>query len=242
MRFVKPLGLSQSSGNAIFYSEFGWRSRSFDTGFQGGRSDLLDISAWLPASVLIAGVTLNYLRFLSPKTIDAELDLGVGRYMMAWGTGHPGYSLFLPLIYAALPLAMAVAIGHSENPRQGAILLVAAGLLAIPLYVAFPARGPRFANDPSAPCNCMPSLHLTRALLLIYVCDRRMRAGFVVFAVLTAVATLTTGEHYILDLIAAVPYTLILIWLTGEPAKLESTILTDVAAPAFDPTRHQSLP
>ena len=96
--------------------------------------------------------------------------------------------------------------------------------LAVPIYLVIPVCGPAFAfpdfpfneqqNIPphlipiAAAPNGIPSVHMASALLIFWFL-RRWRWGLVVgggFAMLTAFATLGSGQHYLVDLICAVPY------------------------------------
>jgi hypothetical protein len=57
--------------------------------------------------------------------------------------------------------------------------------------------------------NAMPSLHMTWALLIAFNCKpfpRVVRAAAVVFVFTTALGTLGTGEHYLIDLVVAFPF------------------------------------
>ena len=81
-------------------------------------------------------------------------------------------------------------------------------------YFLFPTVGPGhfdWANQmpmPHAPENCMPSMHLTWAFLIaMNLRSKPLRIVLWVYAVLIAVATLAPREHYLIDLIAALPYT-----------------------------------
>jgi hypothetical protein len=49
-----------------------------------------------------------------------------------------------------------------------------------------------------------------------------MRTGFALFAVLTALSTLATGEHYLPDLAAALPWT----WLMNRLALIIEAVAT----------------
>ncbi len=54
----------------------------------------------------------------------------------------------------------------------------------------------------------MPSIHFSTALLIFWY-SRKLPYGRwigVAYLLLTAVSTLSSGEHYVLDLAAAVPY------------------------------------
>lgn len=178
-------------------------------------SDLMDIASWFPAACLISALILIVLVPLSPQTIDSALDFGVGRYMMHWSLRHPLVDMFFSFVYGVLPIAMAAAMVSSGEPRRIVRALVVAAVLAVPLYVAFPAVGPIGGKSHQGLRNCMPSLHLAWALMLAYYSGRRLRLAMIIFAALTAIATLTTGQHYLLDLIAAIPFSIVCIWVSS---------------------------
>ena len=110
---------------------------------------------------------------------------------------------------------------------------LAGGAIAFVLYHFYPAAGPIYAFGqafpaslpdpatlasipaglamPGAARNCMPSVHFFWAILAAAEArglGRAWRACFVLFAVLTAFATIALGEHYVIDLVIAVPFTL----------------------------------
>jgi membrane-associated phospholipid phosphatase len=63
--------------------------------------------------------------------------------------------------------------------------------------------------------NGIPSVHTSTALLMVWFC-RKSRMGFVlafVYLLLIVAATLASGQHYAVDLLAAVPYTVGVLWL-----------------------------
>lgn len=119
------------------------------------------------------------------------------------------------------------------------MVYAAIALLGGIAYVAVPACGPRyfFANGwpvslqnaplepvPSllqCPRNAMPSLHTAWALILLLLSGGRpalYRLKWLLFFLLTVTATLTTGEHYFIDLVVAIPFTLgIVFLLLGHP-------------------------
>ena len=103
--------------------------------------------------------------------------------------------------------------------------------LAVPFYLLFPASGPVYAflgfpfMQPghfvphaillSAPPNCIPSVHTSTALLILWF-SRQWRLGSMVSTVYLALivtATLGTGEHYFFDLIVAIPYSAFVLWI-----------------------------
>ena len=64
-------------------------------------------------------------------------------------------------------------------------------------------------------CNCIPSVHFSSALLVCYFA-RKSTIGFgisIVYAVLTLLSTTGFGQHYLFDLVCAVPYTYMVWWL-----------------------------
>lgn len=113
-------------------------------------------------------------------------------------------------------------------------------------YHAYPIAGPLylFANHPGltdampsgtqalepallgpAPRNGMPSMHFGWLLAATLLWWRQSRAWpgrvvLVAMTVLTGVATLTTGEHYLIDLVVAVPFVLsaLALFSTGNTA------------------------
>jgi len=107
-------------------------------------------------------------------------------------------------------------------------LSVALGIAGFVLYQVCPAAGPAYlfpsdfpqrlpdlagvAIQPAlmqqVPRNGMPSLHVGWTMLLCWNMRRRSKwiaAGTAVYLTLTALATLGLGEHYLIDLVVAMP-------------------------------------
>ena len=139
--------------------------------------------------------------------------------------------------YESLPLAMAIAFaldgkrpGRSASGIMTAFTVAATGGFA--LYNFYPANGPvhifgeqfpfavpapmmppfSLVAPISGPRNAMPSVHLTMALLILWN-SRRWAAGWRILAgallTVTVLATLGLGEHYLVDLLVAVPFALV---------------------------------
>ena len=127
--------------------------------------------------------------------------------------------------YRSLLVAMAVAYALNLKDLKSPSILWAFGaelLVGPALYALLPACGPIYAfrdypwhgvrpafaasvlsGDP----NAVPSLHMATALILVlFARKRRSRAVFLLYAAAIAVSTLITGEHYVIDLIVAVPF------------------------------------
>lgn len=134
----------------------------------------------------------------------------------------------IQIVYGLLPaVVMVVLAGYLWRPSPDARRPVTAFLLNVliaPLfYFALPVSGPQFAfpTFPALPGmvvahlipihaapNGVPSVHCSTALLIWWYA-RRWRWGGVfgcVFAALTIIATLASGQHYLFDLLAAVPF------------------------------------
>jgi hypothetical protein len=148
---------------------------------------------------------------------------------------HASLFLACAYAYNSLPLGMAACMwlrwrDRQNNVRASADLLwmaVSLGIVGFLLYQVCPAAGPvylfpkQFPNElPSAgfstqpspmqavPRNAMPSLHVAWMLLLFWNTRRRawwIRLIAAVYLVLTALATLGLGEHYLADLMVAPP-------------------------------------
>lgn len=129
----------------------------------------------------------------------------------------------ITISYAAVPLM--VGLVYSFTRSRVFIWALAGSIVGgVVCYFQFPATGPvhAFAGFPwsvpsagkgmirvsgIAPRNAMPSPHFTWAILL-YVNAGKLKVLMSVFLLLTAFATLASGEHYLVDLLAAVPFSI----------------------------------
>ncbi len=151
---------------------------------------------------------LRYDHWLGFDTMRVADLLGHYRYLMA-----ACYA-----VYILLPVAMAVAwiIEQNKVMRRG---IVIGATLCWVFFASVPAVGPVYYNLSShsaaiSPRNCLPSMHLSWVLLLAWNARRWMlKIGLWVFAGLTLIATIGLREHYLVDLIAAIPFTIGVQWL-----------------------------
>lgn len=141
-------------------------------------------------------------------------------------------------IYIALPLPLALVYASQlrrEKQKALAVMLafLATGPLGVFFYNVLPACGPvhlfggAFPMHPLATAdamrlnivpvlmtgarNAIPSLHMTWVLLVWWNSRglaRWVRAIAALFVALTVLATLGTGEHYLIDLVVAFPFSL----------------------------------
>ena len=213
-------------------SKAGQKSRMADLGLALGVPAFamgISLPLWLEAG--ISRRTLDYNLYAFDAALGFHPSFWIGRILVshAWLQGMCG------IAYSGLPLMFVIlATGPAVSRIRPRLLLTmfAAGVVGGILYQIVPAAGPiyalhsRFPFDPpvarrflriatieiprGTPRNCMPSLHFGWTLLIfLNVCWsswRRIGAGLLV--VLIAIATLGFGEHYLIDLIVAVPFIL----------------------------------
>jgi len=114
-------------------------------------------------------------------------------------------------------------VTHYRNARASVVLAYVAELVTGPLlYALFPACGPLYAfgkqwlNPPAVQPlpirlagmpNAFPSLHIATAfLLLLFAPGKLWKVVAIAFFALTCLATLSTGEHYVIDLIPGLAF------------------------------------
>lgn len=188
------------------------------------RRELLLLACLLPASLILMAAGNHAVVLLRPRTIDGELmrlDHGTGMAIYRWTLTHPYFKLGMGLVYCWLPFVVASVLVTSPERMRCAQALAVAGAVAPLFYLALPAVGPAHIGDPSAARNCVPSLHLSWVMLLARYSHPRVRHAAVAFALLTAAATLATGEHYVADLVVAVPYTLTIVQIANKVSPAE---------------------
>jgi hypothetical protein len=156
------------------------------------------------------------------------------------------------VIYISLPLPLAlVYAAHLRGEKKNALAVMLAFLVTGPVGVLFynmlPACGPVHLFGAAFPWhplssadamhmavvpvllkgarNAIPSLHMTWVLLVWWNSrglPRWVRAIALMFLVLTAMATLGTGEHYFVDLVVAFPFSLMVQSLCSFSVPLHS--------------------
>ena len=185
----------------------------------------------LGATALLSPITYDGYLAAIDQSLGGNLSFTAGQFLLA----NPPLRFAAFLAYDTLPIAVMLAAAlrwrRFGAGDQASIPLTAgvAAAIAVGLYLIVPAAGPLFvwgplfplhppavgsvtgltAVDPQFWRNCMPSLHFTGALIVLWgtwSLGRGARLFGVAFLVLTALATLGTGQHYAVDLIVAVPY------------------------------------
>ena len=140
------------------------------------------------------------------------------------------------VVYYALPFAVSLVYASDRvrirKPVAVLLLFLVITIVGFAQYGVYPAVGPRHAfarsypdkppsmaqivlqpiSVPDSPRNCMPSLHFAGALL-VWWNSRQWRVWgrwlAALFLLATAFSTLALGEHYLSDLIVAIPFALI---------------------------------
>jgi len=186
---------------------------------------------FLKVMVPLHPTTLDQHLYLFDQTLGGAPSFWMGRLL--------ANSTFLRncafITYVTIPIAPAVAsfFEKKSGPKGILVQFLTLGVLGSFAINLLPAAGPKFAFPssfpffdspvslssatpmllPIAPRNAMPSLHMAWALLLFWNSRRwsgKIRTIFALLAVLTAIATLGLGEHYVIDLVVAFPFTLII--------------------------------
>lgn len=180
---------------------------------------------------------------------DGSLGFQPSFWMGRLVSGSAAIQELLQVSYTCLPLMIGlVCAGHLGRGSSGRVLgaLASAGVLGYITYFLFPASGPlyflagRFPSAPHtlaelralplrplewaelSPRNAMPSLHATGALLLWLNCrpfSLFYRSLAFLFVLVTLITTLSLGEHYLIDLVVAIPFAVAvqLLWTKASP-------------------------
>jgi hypothetical protein len=153
--------------------------------------------------------------------IDSALGVSAASVALTFGGAgcvwlNITYELLLPMMIVWLAL-------QSEKDRIALVFAYIAEIVTGPvLYAILPACGPPCAFGESwlqpqhvhaelirvsGMPNAFPSLHVATAFVLVlFARDRIWRVISLVFLAGTTLSTLTTGEHYVIDLVAGLSF------------------------------------
>lgn len=137
----------------------------------------------------------------------ARIDHGVGIAVWHWCLPHPAVRLALAVPYYTMGVAVMVAFTFSDRRRELLRAFTLSAIFGVVCYWIFPAVGPCNLGDSTAFKNTMPSLHMVFALLCWIYIRPGLRIPMSMFVLLLAAATMGLGEHYAIDLVAALPFT-----------------------------------
>ena len=166
---------------------------------------------------------------------DGTLGFQPSAVVAKWATGLPPTLDVLEAVYECMAFGYAVVYGLTlrrrvQPPINLMLIWAVGGMLGFLAYHLYPAAGPRYLFGasfphalppveavPSAPTivvptprNAMPSLHVGW-LIILWVYARLLGSRWIDRACalvlgLTVLATLAKGEHYLIDLVVAVPF------------------------------------
>jgi len=204
------------------------------------------INCTVPLTTWLRPTTYDAFLLAFDGSLRFQPSFVMGR-LLPWGSSAWGFTtvVYYAMPLAACILYASHLASHRAGERQPVLILALFLSLMIAgatLYGIYPAVGPKHAfgelyprnpplatqiaiqpmRVPEVPRNCMPSLHLAGALVVFwnsFLWPRwgRLLAGLFLWA--TVFSTLALGEHYLVDLVVAVPFTLILqaAWTRGVP-------------------------
>lgn len=180
--------------------------------------------------------TLDLYTFAFDGSLGGEPSFLCGRILAGHPWLFPVVKVTYEGIVLAMAAFYAAYLQRREKPIWELIeLLFAAAMIGYLFFSIFPVSGPRYAFpsdfpwtvlsharlealelrriavDWLIPRNGVPSLHFTWALLIWWntrSLNRLARAGALLLVIATAFDTLATGEHYVFDLIVAMPFSL----------------------------------
>jgi hypothetical protein len=178
--------------------------------------------------------TFDLFLYSFDSSLRVQFSFLMGQLFWTW----PWLRFACLVIYIALPLPLAlVYAAHLRGKKENALAVMLAFLVTGPVGVLFynmlPACGPAHVFGAAFPWhpatvaqamhmnvapvllkgarNAIPSLHMTWVLLVWWNSrglPRWVRTIALLFLILTAMATLGTGEHYFIDLVVAFPFSL----------------------------------
>ena len=186
--------------------------------------------AFLDITVALHPVTFDVPIYHFESTLGFQPSVALG--LMA--EGLPLLKEASLFAYSYMPFGFSILIGAQiARSKQPCANVLAAwfmsGFIATIAYHLLPASGPKYlfqnlfpafmpsvdalALSPTlvsaSPRNAVPSMHFGWALMLwLNAClleVRWLRAGFALLLGMTILATLSLGEHYLIDLVIAVP-------------------------------------
>lgn len=201
-----------------------------------------------PAAQAVAN-SLSHPRPMKMDLYVYALDAYLGEPAFVLGrmvAPHTWAKVLLNEVYGLLPMAaIGVLTWHILRGSAGVSRMVSAFMLNLALapvfYLLLPVCGPKFAFPafPLAPGvvvphlvpidaapNGMPSIHMSTTLLVAWF-SRKSPVALALaglYVALMAMATLASGQHYGVDLLAAVPYSAGILWLVK--ARRSGTVRT----------------
>jgi hypothetical protein len=195
--------------------------------WRGDRPRLL-LACLTPPVYCLGFILARWALSFQHRRIDAalaaaDIDGGLATGAWHWCIAHPWmFSILWPFYYM---MGLAIMLGLFFTRRRLEMLrcLAIASAGAVCIYWLLPAAGPAFAGQPNAFPNGIPSMHMGFALICFLYAEGRLRRIFGGFIVLTIAATLGLGEHYTVDLVAAIPFVFACEWAAQRLGRRQPT-------------------
>ncbi len=192
---------------------------------------------WIyPFFVISSIVGISLVTIFSPNVYDKLME-NIDFHLLL---GHHLSKILLPLYVSPFPKIFAyfydlmlfypiflsgvlfVKKDH-KNLRKLTLAFILAGIFGWVFYFIVPVVGPKFferfgdkVRFMPIPRNCFPSLHTVWGLLVLIYARRHSRKLFYFFSLFVlpmVVATVYLKYHYLIDLIAAIPFTYLIVKL-----------------------------
>ncbi len=215
----------------------------------------LALSGMLASSLKLATLWTTRRYDLGIYAIDSTIWDGATAFLGSLLAAHSWIFNLEATVYAALPgviiLVFAFHTYRGHDPEINLLgLYLTLAILGCALYFVVPASGPIYAFGTAfpfalppvgkaalasgvfqSPPNAMPSLHFASAFML-YWNSRPWRGLWVftlLFLILTGVAAVGSGEHYLTDLVVAIPFAVALQAFFGAtPNKIAAVALSSI--------------
>ena len=191
---------------------------------------------------MVCRYKLDYLLYAFDGSLGSHLNFMLGRISSL----HAAFQTAINLTYDSLGLFWALMFAahiNRPNNRMNVLKLnVANAIIGFAVFFIYPAMGPRYAfpSFPEMPAsvpltpallygipNAMPSLHVSTALLTFFLArpSRWLRWTTGVYLVMTVLAVFATGEHYMVDAVVAIPYSLMVMAFCSKTGERKPVIL-----------------
>ncbi|MDD5175485.1 MAG: fused MFS/spermidine synthase [Sterolibacterium sp.] len=210
---------------------------------------------YLTVTSVMQPVTLDAMMYAFDSTFGFQPSQVAGQLLKS---GGKPFIIFGELAYKSLAMFLVAMYGmqigsSSRQPYNALKFLIVSGTAALCVYHLFPVAGPRYLFTTQffpdnllpisevgleplmvlpSPRNGMPSMHFGWALALWLMARFQSRRVKVVYSLLLAMTIFTTlglGEHYLIDLVVAIPFVLALLSVCAD------------TLPWSDPRRYRSL-
>lgn len=180
------------------------------------RSLDFETALYFTVFMVVGLASLSFIYQHTPATIDLALlraDKALGFDTLKFVVvcyRHHAVVWILAAVYVALAPAIGLAWVQDQSRTLRAAFLFS-GCACFVFYFIFPAVGPNhfdwnaLAPLPFSARNCVPSMHFGWALL-IALNAKSTRWVWWSYAALMALATLALGQHYLVDLLASIPF------------------------------------